>query len=41
VFKKGEIAEIGTHDSLMKAGGEYASLFNAQAVYYNEEEAKC
>jgi ATP-binding cassette subfamily B protein len=41
VFKKGEIAEIGTHDSLMKAGGEYASLFNAQAIYYNEDEVKC
>ncbi|MCH3960856.1 MAG: ABC transporter ATP-binding protein/permease [Solobacterium sp.] len=41
VFKKGEIAEIGTHDSLMKASGEYASLFNAQAVYYNEDEVKC
>jgi ATP-binding cassette subfamily B protein len=40
VFKKGEIAEIGTHDSLMKAGGEYASLFNAQAIYYNEDEVK-
>lgn len=35
----GRIAEEGTHDSLMKAGGTYAELFAMQSSYYNDREA--
>ncbi len=34
VFKKGQIAEMGSHDELLQAEGEYAKLWNAQAQYY-------
>ena len=30
------IAEIGTHDELLKTGGEYAKLFEIQSKYYRE-----
>ena len=36
VFEGGGIAERGTHDSLLKAGGRYYELWNAQAQYYKE-----
>ena len=35
VFKKGELAEYGTHDELMKKDGLYKELFDIQAQYYN------
>ena len=31
------IAEIGTHDELMKKGGSYAELFEIQGKYYRED----
>ncbi|MCL2160081.1 MAG: ABC transporter ATP-binding protein/permease, partial [Oscillospiraceae bacterium] len=31
------IAEIGTHDELIKLGGKYAELFAIQSKYYKEE----
>ncbi|MCL2556947.1 MAG: ABC transporter ATP-binding protein/permease [Treponema sp.] len=31
----GEIAEVGSHDELMAAGGKYARMFSIQAQYYN------
>ena len=34
VMKDGEIAEIGTHDELLKRGGEYTRLFTAQEKWY-------
>ncbi|MDE5859271.1 MAG: ATP-binding cassette domain-containing protein, partial [Oscillospiraceae bacterium] len=34
----GKIAEEGTHDRLMKAGGTYAELFAMQSSYYNDRE---
>ena len=34
VMKDGEIAEHGTHDVLLAAGGEYARLYEAQAKWY-------
>ena len=34
VMKDGDIAEDGTHDVLLAAGGEYARLYNAQAKWY-------
>ena len=34
----GRIAEEGTHQSLLQAGGLYAQLFQTQAQYYQKEE---
>jgi ABC-type multidrug transport system fused ATPase/permease subunit len=34
VFSEGRIAEYGTHDTLVDAGGLYAEMFEAQAKYY-------
>lgn len=36
VFSGGTIAEYGTHDELMKAGGVYAEMFSSQAKYYKD-----
>jgi ABC-type multidrug transport system fused ATPase/permease subunit len=36
VFKNGEIAEYGTHDSLMKKQGLYHELCTMQAQFYKE-----
>lgn len=33
----GEIAECGTHEELIAAGGEYAKIFAVQSGYYREE----
>lgn len=35
-LKDGVIAEEGTHDSLLKLGGDYAKLFEVQSRYYQE-----
>ena len=35
-LEDGEIAEIGSHDELMKKGGKYAHMFHLQAKYYQE-----
>lgn len=34
----GGIAECGTHDELMRAGGKYAEMFNVQSHYYKDGE---
>ena len=34
VFDEGQIIEQGSHDELMKTGGLYSELWNAQAQYY-------
>lgn len=34
VLDKGSVTESGTHEELMKAGGIYSELYNAQAKYY-------
>lgn len=33
-IRDGRVAEKGTHEELMHAGGQYAELYNAQAQYY-------
>lgn len=35
-LEQGEIAEEGSHDELMAAGGKYADLFAVQSKYYQE-----
>lgn len=35
VMKDGEIAEIGSHDELLKRRGVYAEMYEAQAKWYN------
>ncbi len=37
VFVRGEIAEHGSHDELMKLSGQYAEMFTKQASSYQEE----
>ena len=39
LLNEGCIAEEGTHQSLMQAGGLYADLFNTQAQYYQQSVA--
>jgi ATP-binding cassette subfamily B protein len=34
VMKQGRLVESGTHDSLLRAGGEYARLFKSQEQWY-------
>ena len=36
MLKDGCISEAGTHDELMRRGGEYAKLFAVQSKYYRE-----
>ena len=36
MFVDGEMAEYGTHDELLNAGGAYSEMFNVQAAYYVE-----
>ncbi len=36
LLANGRIAECGTHDELLAAGGEYARLFEVQSRYYKE-----
>ena len=38
LLKDGVIAEEGTHESLLRRGGEYARLFEVQRRYYQEGE---
>ena len=39
-LKEGEIIECGSHEELMKLGGEYAQMYALQGQYYKEEKAK-
>ena len=40
VIHHNEIAERGTHQTLVEKGGLYASLYASQSKYYQESEAK-
>ncbi|WP_158606629.1 ABC transporter ATP-binding protein [Paenibacillus ginsengarvi] len=40
VLKDGRIMEQGSHDELVKTGGEYGELFNLQAQWYRYGEEK-
>jgi ATP-binding cassette subfamily B protein len=40
VVDGGRVAEAGTHDELMRAGGRYADAFSMQAALYPMEEAE-
>ena len=35
-MENGKIAEEGSHDALMRAGGKYKELFDVQSKYYQE-----
>jgi len=37
MFSEGRIVEYGSHEELLKKGGEYATLFGVQAQYYEEK----
>jgi ABC-type multidrug transport system fused ATPase/permease subunit len=36
LLSDGEIAEVGTHDELIRKAGKYAELYEIQSHYYNE-----
>ena len=36
LIQNGKIAEDGTHESLLRLGGEYARLFEMQSKFYRE-----
>lgn len=40
LLQGGKIIECGTHDQLMKLGGEYAHLFDVQSKYYQSKESE-
>jgi ATP-binding cassette subfamily C protein len=39
LFENGTIAECGTHEALLAAGGKYAELFSVQAQYYRNSDS--
>jgi ATP-binding cassette subfamily B protein len=38
VLDKGRLAELGTHDELIRNNGKYAKMFQSQAEWYNENK---
>lgn len=40
VISEGKIAELGTHDELMKRDGIYSNMFNAQKQWYKKAEGE-
>lgn len=40
LLENGRIAEMGTHEELMRAGGSYAKMYEIQSSYYQNEEVK-
>lgn len=39
-LENGEITETGTHEELLKKGGEYAKIYELQSMYYRDEKIK-
>lgn len=39
-LENGEITETGTHEELLKKGGEYAKIYELQSMYYRDEKVK-
>ena len=37
VLENGVVAELGSHDELLAAGGKYATMFNTQASRYRSD----
>jgi len=37
VLENGRVAELGTHDELMAAGGRYRTMFEMQASRFDSE----
>jgi ABC-type multidrug transport system fused ATPase/permease subunit len=37
VLDNGRVTEVGSHDELMRAGGQYAELFSLQARRFQVE----
>ncbi|MGN0635271.1 MAG: ABC transporter ATP-binding protein, partial [Acutalibacteraceae bacterium] len=37
LLDENEIAEVGTHDALMRLGGKYAEMYRIQSKYYRQE----
>ena len=40
VWDNNKLAEVGTHDELIKLGGKYKELFDVQSQYYKEGSCK-
>lgn len=40
MFRNGQMIEYGKHEELLKAGGEYAKMYQIQAQYYDEQTMK-
>lgn len=40
LLNDGQIVEMGTHEELMKAGGQYANMYEIQSSYYHKEECQ-
>lgn len=38
MLERGRVAEVGTHEELMKRGGAYAKMYQVQSNYYEEKE---
>ena len=39
LIEEGRIAEEGTHEGLLAAGGRYAELFEVQSKYYRNQDS--
>lgn len=40
-FENGKITETGTHEELMRLNGTYCKMYEAQSIWYSEDENAC